>query len=185
MNAPVRPILMTDAEFDRFVQSGASAALGRVELRGGALVQVSPQNLPHARFKFWIAKQLEAALATAGLALPVDIEVTVNFGGGFQPLPDVTVWTGGPVVGTVTGAKARLIVEVSDASLADDLGDKRAEYARAGLPEYWVLDVNARCVHRFHTPSGDTYAKANVLRDGERIEAATVAGVGFVLGMPG
>jgi Uma2 family endonuclease len=183
MNAPVRPILMTDADFDRFIASGASAALGRVELRGGALVQMSPQNLPHGRLKFWIAKLLDTAATAAGLV--VDTEVTVRFGQGFRPLPDVTVWTGGPLVGTIPGDKVRLIVEVADATLADDLGDKRAEYAAAGLPEYWVLDVNARCVHRFHAPGADAYAKADVFRDGERIEAATLAGVGFVLGMPG
>ncbi|MDX2235137.1 MAG: Uma2 family endonuclease [Hyphomonadaceae bacterium] len=185
MNAPVRPILMTDADFDRFLASGASAALGRVELRGGALVQMSPQNLPHGRLKFWIAKQLDAAVAAAGGAFVVDAYVTVRFGQGFQPLPDVTAWTGGPMVGTIPGEKVRLIVEVADSTLADDLGDKRADYARAGLPEYWVLDVNARCVHRFHAPGGDAFAKADVFRDGERIEAATLPGVGFVLGMPG
>jgi Uma2 family endonuclease len=129
-------------------------------------------------------KQLEAALAAAGLPLPVDLEVTVNFGGGFQPLPDVTVWTGGPMAGTIPGDKARLIVEVADATLADDLGDKRAEYAKADLPEYWVLDVNARCVHRFHAPRGDAYTKADVFRDGERIDAATLAGLGVELRLP-
>lgn len=182
MNAQVRPLMMTGAEFDRFLASGASAALGRVELRGGALVRMSPQNLPHGRLKFWIAKQLDATAAALGLA--TDSEVTVRFGDAFRPLPDVTVWAGGPLVGTIPGDTVRLVVEVADASLADDLGDKRAEYAAAGLPEYWVLDVNARCVHRFHAPSGDAYAKADIFRDGERIEAATVAGLGFTLALP-
>jgi Uma2 family endonuclease len=34
-----------------------------------------------------------------------------------------------------------LLVEVADSSLAYDLGEKKAAYARAGIPEYWVVDL--------------------------------------------
>ena len=42
------------------------------------------------------------------------------------------------------------MLEVSDSSLAFDLTTKAALYARAGIPEYWVLDVAGRrlIVHR-------------------------------------
>jgi len=44
----------------------------------------------------------------------------------------------------------RLVVEVADTTLAFDLGVKAALYARAGIVEYWVLDVSGRrlVVHR-------------------------------------
>jgi Uma2 family endonuclease len=43
-----------------------------------------------------------------------------------------------------------LAVEVADTTLGFDLTTKAALYARAGIPEYWVLDVNGRrmIVHR-------------------------------------
>jgi Uma2 family endonuclease len=47
-------------------------------------------------------------------------------------------------------ADIRLIVEISDSTLGFDLTRKAALYARAGIPEYWVLDVASRrmIVHR-------------------------------------
>ncbi len=42
----------------------------------------------------------------------------------------------------------KLIVEVADSTLSDDLGDKHDAYAVAVLPEYWVADVKAKTVIR-------------------------------------
>ena len=178
-----RPILMTDSEFDRFLERGAAESLGRIELRRGRLVQMSPQNLPHGRFKTWIYKRLEAAIA-AGPPLVLDMEVTVRFGAGFRPMPDLTLWTGGPLVGTIPGDKVKLCVEVADESLADDLGPKREDYAKAGLPEYWVLDVNARALHRFYDLAEGDYRKRDIVRDGETLASATLADVSFLFVPP-
>ena len=48
------------------------------------------------------------------------------------------------------------MVEVSDSTLRFDLTVKAALYARAGIIEYWVLDINGRrlIVHRDPTPTG-------------------------------
>lgn len=47
-------------------------------------------------------------------------------------------------------------MEISDTSLSFDLSVKAMLYARAGIPEYWVLDVNGRqlFVHRDPSPIG-------------------------------
>jgi Uma2 family endonuclease len=49
-----------------------------------------------------------------------------------------------------TPADIRLLIEISDSTLGFDLTRKAALYARAGIPEYWVLDVASRrmIVHR-------------------------------------
>lgn len=44
-----RPIELTGKEFDRLLEGGGAAALGRVELRRGRLVQMPPEYLPHGR----------------------------------------------------------------------------------------------------------------------------------------
>ncbi|HZP80654.1 MAG TPA: Uma2 family endonuclease [Chthonomonadaceae bacterium] len=51
-----------------------------------------------------------------------------------------------------------LLVEVSDTTRAHDLGKKARLYAKAGIVEYWVLDINRRrlTVHRQPTPTGYT-----------------------------
>ncbi len=179
-----RPILMTDAEFDRLLERGGGESLGRTELRRGRLVQMSPQYLPHGRFKTWMFKRLEAALLASALKLAIDMEVTVRFGGGFQPMPDLTIWTGGPVKGAIPGDKARLCVEIADESLTDDLGPKREDYAKAGLLEYWVLDVNARALHRFAELAEGDYRKRDIIRAGEILESVTLAGVALLFDPP-
>ncbi len=53
-----------------------------------------------------------------------------------------------------------LVVEVADSSLRGDLTIKRDLYARAGVPEYWVLDditTNRLIAHR--NPSGGVYTE--------------------------
>jgi Uma2 family endonuclease len=42
------------------------------------------------------------------------------------------------------GDESRLVVEVSDTTQGDDFGFKVGLYARAGVSEYWVLDLNRR-----------------------------------------
>ena len=76
-----------------------------------------------------------------------------------EPEPDVAVTTG-----TATDYATqhpgpediRLLVEVSSTTLQDDLTTKANLYAHAGIPEYWVLDVENRrlYVHRNPTPTG-------------------------------
>ena len=65
-----------------------------------------------------------------------------------------------------------LIVEVADTSLAFDLGEKRAKYAAAGIPEYWVVDVQGNVVHVLRNPSGDEYADRRTARAGDTISPA-------------
>ena len=54
--------------------------------------------------------------------------------------------------GNPPAPSARLVVEVSDTTLGDDTGDKLRAYQAAGVPEYWVVDVNGRRVLRYLAP---------------------------------
>ncbi|WP_353205455.1 Uma2 family endonuclease, partial [Sphingomonas sp.] len=72
-------------------------------------------------------------------------------------LPDV------PPTGPVPPDRFVLIVEIAVTTLSTDLGEKLAEYARAGIPEYWVVDVPAKVTHRMLAPEGDLYAERTVV----------------------
>lgn len=65
--------------------------------------------------------------------------------------PDV-VWSGlaTELAGPVRAAELRLVVELSDTNLRFDCTVKAGLYARAGIPDYWILDLNGRraIVHR-------------------------------------
>jgi Uma2 family endonuclease len=50
---------------------------------------------------------------------------------------------------------AEVVVEVSDTTLAYDMGDKARLYASASIADYWVIDVVNRQLSVFHNPTPD------------------------------
>lgn len=75
-----------------------------------------------------------------------------------NPAPDLAVVEGSPRVHTTNPRRAVLVVEVSDTSFAYDSGEKSNLYAAAGVPEYWVIDVNDPRLLVFRDPVADATA---------------------------
>lgn len=69
-------------------------------------------------------------------------------------------------------APPTLVIELGTTSLNDDLGRKRLIYERAGIPEYWVVDVNAADVIAFEIERG---------RSGEIEESRVLPGLAIAL----
>jgi Uma2 family endonuclease len=170
MNAPAKLKTFTSAEFRRIASVGGFGR-ARVELRGGMIVEMSPQHVPHASVKMDLTFALAAAIQATGLGWKVTSEVSVAFFDGFEPMPDIVVWNPAEAPadldGPVPAAAVKLIVEVADTSLADDLGDKLGEYARGQLAEYWVADIKGKLLLRHVGPQQDGYARREPLRFGE------------------
>ncbi len=177
MNAP-RPQLatFTNAEFERLVRSGGLGDM-RVELRRGLIVKMSPQYYKHAAVKAALTFALAAAIEKAGLAWLVFNEASASFGSGFEPMPDIVVFDPSAVPadldGPIPADAVKLIVEVADSSLADDLGEKLEDYAVAGLGEYWVADVQGRLILRHAGPQPSAYARREPAHFGDSFDALT------------
>ncbi len=183
MNAAPKTVI-TDDEFDRMVRKGLSTVLGRVELRDGEIRKMNAQHVPHAAAKMSLFRALDRSLKASAAALEAMTEVTVSFGDGFSPLPDVVVWCPVRTDGPIPGNTVRLIVEIADTTLADDLGPKQAAYAKAGLPEYWVVDLNARALHCFAAPKGGAYTQAATYAEGKTVSTRIDSAVSIVFSLP-
>lgn len=149
----------TSAEFYRMAAKGAFGDM-RVELRRGVILKMSPQHYPHARLKADLQRALERAIVAAGLNWEVLTEATVSFADGFEPMPDIVVIEQAMMpnkFGTIPAAAVKVVVEVADSTLADDMGDKREDYANAGLAEYWVADLQAKAVIRHASPKDGSH----------------------------
>lgn len=171
------PATFTDDEFERLLGETALDRMGRFELRGGELSRMNAQYAAHLYYKMQLYRRIERAIEASGLELRVGVEGTIKFGAGFSPLPDILVYQPFRARQAIPGERVRWIVEVSDSTLSDDLGDKLQEYARAGLPEYWVADINARAIHLFADPFEGAYRKAALAQFEERVAALTLEGV--------
>lgn len=113
---------------------------------------MTPQYRPHLIAKGEMHEALFGALRAAGSSLRVSSEGSVRLGDHDVPMPDIIVWEMLRGPGAVPGERVRLAVEVSDTTAKDDLGPKRALYAAAPIPEYWVVDLPARAVRQFWAP---------------------------------
>lgn len=165
------------AEFERIARAGGFGD-ARLELREGRIVKLSPQNYPHGRAKTELYEALKGPLKTACATFGIMPEVSVGFEAYFQPMPDIVVWDRAALdvepTGPLPGHAVRLVVEVADSSLADDLGDKLASYARVGVPEYWVADVGKQRLFLHANADGDTYERRETYPFGDKVSALTL-----------
>jgi len=72
--------------------------------------------------------------------------------------------------------RAHLIVEVANTSPRKDRIVKGAIYALAGVPEFWLVDVQRRLVEVYREPLGDHYTASHLARPGDRIEVQGLPG---------
>jgi Uma2 family endonuclease len=70
-----------------------------------------------------------------------------------------------------------LLIEVADTSLAYDRDVKLPQYARTGIAEVWLVDLNEGVVERHTEPSEKGYRLVRRAMAGETLESAALAGV--------
>ena len=83
------------------------------------------------------------------------------------------------IAGTSRGSSghpttADLVVEVADSSLDFDTNEKRLLYARAGIREYWVVDINGRRLLVYRDPQGGDYATQQTFGPAESVSPLAV-----------
>ena len=97
------------------------------------------------------------------------------------PEPDIVVTSAPAGEGLIPLQSVRLIVEVSDSTLAIDTGTKAALYARNGVPEYWVADVAGAAVHQMSQPERGVYGQKRTVAFGQQLTSATIADLAIIL----
>jgi Uma2 family endonuclease len=161
-------------------QSGAFDANRRIELIEGDIYYMNAQYRPHARVKAKLYDELRDWVRSSGAALTVMIEATVAMPPHSAPEPALILTNEPDGDGPVPLGSVALIIEISDATLRHGLGVKQEVYARAGLPEYWVVDVEGRVIHQMWSPSADGYVERRETGFGASVAAETVAGLTIV-----
>jgi hypothetical protein len=72
-------------------------------------------------------------------------------------------------------------VELAQSSLAYDVGPKAALYARHGVAEYWVIDVDRARVHVHRAPDGEGWLDLRVVEAAELLAPAALPGLAIRL----
>lgn len=170
----------TRIEYERLIDTGILAEDDAVELVDGQLVVREPRHAPHAAATQLVADALRGA-CQAGWHVRVQLPLALD--PDSEPEPDVALVAGTPRDYVEEHpCTAALVVEVAFGSLQLDRVVKGALYARAGVPEYWIVNLPDDVIEVYRepaaapdTPHGWAYASM------QRLGAGAVV---VPLGMP-
>jgi Uma2 family endonuclease len=171
--------LWTRAEYHQMADLGWFDGQ-RAELVEGEIVVLSPQKFPHnattdrtvevlkeiLRGQFWVRMQSPMILTDSS-----------------EPEPDVSVVPGKREDYHEHPSQASLVIEVSDTTILYDRGKKMKLYAAAGLPEYWIINIQAQEIEIRKRPAGGSgendqarYLELKVYRRGDTIDLGLMPG---------
>jgi Uma2 family endonuclease len=148
----VRTRRWTRVEYDKLIEIGILGPGDKIELLGGQLCVSEPQNSPHARA---ISLGLEAIQRALAPGWHVRVQLPIALDDESEPEPDLAVVSGGPRDYADHPSRPALVVEVADSRLALDREHKGSLYARARLPEFWIVNLVDR-VLEVYRESGPT-----------------------------
>lgn len=138
----------TRDEYNRAWQSGAFGET-KVELLNGEVIVKAPRT-PQRATVIMLASAALWQIFREGTTIRNQMPLVVS--DASEPEPDLAVVHGSPRDNPTHPTSALLAIQVSTCTLAGDLGIKAALYAQAKVPEYWVVDINARLLHVHRTP---------------------------------
>jgi Uma2 family endonuclease len=146
----------TRAEYDHLVDLGVFQPGERIELLDGELVVREPQGSRHAAAVRLVVDTLRGAL---GDAWRIDSQFPFALDDVSEPEPDVAVVPHDPKhYREGHPSHAVLIVEVAESSYRIDHGYKAGLYARAGLAEYWIVDLAHETLEVHRAPEASSEA---------------------------
>ena len=149
----------------------------RVELIDGDVHEMTPIGPTHASIVDDLTELLVSHLI--GKAR-VRIQNPIRLDPHTEPQPDLVVARLRPsryAARHPEGDDVLLVIEVADSSVRYDREAKLPLYARAGIPEAWLVDVTARTLTVYTAPTEEGYAAEQALRRGQEVASSSVAGL--------
>jgi len=153
----IRPI--TVVEYYRMAEAGILAPREPVELLDGQLIAMPPMGPPHGYTvqtlaRYFIARFSERAYVSVQGPVRLDELSELEPDVMLSELPAEQYAIAHP-----TPADVLLVVEVASSSLRYDTGRKLRAYARRGVREYWIVDLEHEHVDIHREPDGERFKK--------------------------
>lgn len=167
----IQPRRWTRAEYERLIADGYFQPGEHVELLDGEILTMTPQLSGHATS---VHKSLLAIMTAFGPGFFVRSQSPLAITPDSEPEPDLAVVPGcADDYARQHPTTALLIVEVAETSLKLDRQKKGSLYARAGITDYWIVNLNERVLEVYRDPvetaQGWGYRLVQRLTDAETV----------------
>jgi Uma2 family endonuclease len=166
------PHRFTVEQYHRLAEAGVLHEDDRVELLNGVIVNM----MPIGPFHGGSVKRLLRIFERLGHDRWVtSVQDPVQLGEHDEPQPDLLLLR--PRDDFYNSKHPRpadvfLLIEVSDSTLLTDREDKLPIYARAGIPEVWIVNLNERVVETYRAPQNGAYSQIVCIHPGEPLAPA-------------
>ena len=170
-------------EYHRMGDAGILHEDDRVELIEGELIDMGSIGWDHASTVNGLTRTLVLACGTRAV---VSVQNPVRLDEFNEPQPDFAVLKprgpNGRALGPPGPSEVLLLVEVADSSLRFDKKVKVPLYARFGIPEVWIVDLQKRVLQRYQGPRGGAYGDVTPHGAGESLALAADPKIAVALG---
>ncbi len=159
----------TVAEYHQMAEAGILGEDDRVELIDGEIVEMTPIGHRHILCVNRINRHFVRSFDDVAM---VSVQNPVRIGRRSEPQPDLALLRPESDLRNVVQVTERdvfLLAEVAHTSADPDRRVKVPLYARAGVPEVWLVDLPQDTITAYRDPTPSGYRTARVFRRGEQI----------------
>lgn len=159
--------LISVKEYDRMIEHGILTSEDKVELLNGVIIKKMAKGKRHALLNDAFADLLKEKLGTKAYVRSQNPVVLDDFS---EPEPDIALVKPPRTKYLEKHPNAEdilLIVEISDSTLGRDRFAKGLAYAKAGISQYLVFNVQDETIEDYRQPNADGYQFKNTLHKGD------------------
>jgi Uma2 family endonuclease len=160
---------ITVEEYEVMYEAGVFKPDERLELINGEILKVAPMNAPHISYVIRLSRIFTERLTKRAI---VSTQLPIVINEESEPEPDISIlrWRSDDYFsGKPKAQDVYLLIEVASASLLFDRRVKLPLYARVGVPEVWIVNVQARQLEVYRNPKGEDYAERQILQPTDKI----------------
>lgn len=165
-------------ELMNLVDAGFFADPSRIELIDGVITEMPHEGFGHMDVKNAIAEWLIRTLPKAYRAM---IDTTVQLSPHDAPSPDAWIYERAKPLRELKGSDILLIIETADSSLEKDRGVKAPLYARFGIQEYWIVDIEKDEILVYRPAGEGGYGAPEVVPASQTVACASLPGLSLKL----
>lgn len=179
---PLKRHRLSADDYQRLGETGVLPPDLRVELIDGEIIEMAPIGTRHRAMVSRLDRLLQRAVADRAL---VAVQTSFRLDPHSEPEPDIGVYRPRAdfyATALPTPADTLLLIEVADSSLRYDREVKLPLYARRGVPELWIVDLDANLLRVHREPKGDDFLQVSATATPRTVGIAALPGVELDLG---